>query len=49
MMLVEGAAHRLGSPLEQIDGLSSALDAEAYLMKQKAEALMRRDRNVGPS
>jgi len=44
--ILAGVAHRLGAPLAEVEGFTSALDAEAYLMKQEAEALARRTENL---
>jgi signal transduction histidine kinase len=44
--ILVGVAHRLGAPLADVTGLASVLEAEAYLMKQEAEALVRRAQSV---
>jgi signal transduction histidine kinase len=45
--ILAGVAHRLGAPFAEVEGFTSALDAEAYLMKQEAEVLVRRTENLG--
>jgi hypothetical protein len=38
---------RPAAPRAEVEGFASALEAEAYLMKQEAEALARRTENLG--
>ncbi len=45
--ILAGAAQRLGTPLADVASLASALDSETYLMKQAAEAVTQRARNLG--
>ena len=45
--ILAGAALRMGEPQADVAGLGNALDGAAYLMKQEAEAHLRRSRNLG--